>query len=161
METYEFMKTMGKRTNRVNQIYSDWARAYGINYNILSVLYTAYKNDKCSQKYICEQWCIPKQTVSTTCKDLMERGIITQAQNAEDKRASDLSLTEKGRKFAEPIVGELLNIESRVLDRMGKENVMKFFDLYRIYVEDIEIEFQIQQIRAVNKRRNGNAKNDN
>lgn len=141
METYEFMKTMGERANRVNQIYSAWAKKQGVSYNVLSVLYTAYKNEKCSQKYICEQWCLPKQTVSTTCMDLIARGIIVQAQSVEDKRASYISLTEKGLNFAAPIVGELLHLERRVLDRMGADDVMRFFRLYCAYVADMEIEF--------------------
>lgn len=86
MEPYEFMKSMGERANRVNQIYAAWAKRHGMNYNILAVLYTTYNNDQCSQKFVCEEWCLPKQTVNTTCRDLIASGIITQVQSTEDKR---------------------------------------------------------------------------
>lgn len=53
METYEFMNSMGE--NRMNQIYAVWAKRHGMNYNILAVLHTTYKNDQCSQKFVCEE----------------------------------------------------------------------------------------------------------
>lgn len=140
METYEFMKTMCERANRVDQVYATWAKQHGVNYNILAVLYTAYKNDKCSQKFICQEWCLPKQTVNTTCRTLIADGIIIQIPSLGDKREICISLTEKGRQFAEPIVTELLGIESRVLARMGQDDVRQFVDLYHTYVALIESE---------------------
>lgn len=142
MEPYEFMKSMGERANRVNQIYAAWAKRHGVNYNILAVLYTTYKTDQCSQKFVREEWCLPKQTVNTTCRDLIASGIITQVQSTEDKREIRISLTPKGRLFAAPIVTELLEIENSVLTRMGKDDVMRFFNLYHAYVECIELEFE-------------------
>lgn len=142
METYEFMKSMGERANRVNQIYSVWAKRHGVNYNILAVRYTAYKNDQCSQKFVCEEWCLPKQTVNTTCRNLIDLGIISQMKSKEDKREICISLTSKGRKYANPIITDLLETESRVLKRMGEDEVNKFFGLYHNYVANIESEFE-------------------
>lgn len=143
MDTYEFMKAMGEQTNRVKLIYSNWAKAHGVNYNVFSVLYTAYKNENCSQKYICEEWGLPKQTVNTTCKTLISQGMISRKQSLADKRECHISLTEKGRMYAAPIVEELLAIEKRVLNRMGEAKVLEFFRLYHTYVGDIEIEFAV------------------
>jgi len=144
METYEFMKRTGERANKINRIYADWAKAHGVNYNVMAVLYTAYNNDKCSQKYICEQWSVPKQTVNTTCKDLTASGIIEQAQSTGDKREICISLTEKGKAFATPLVTELLEIENRILGSMGQEQITRFFDLLMTYAETVEKEFSVK-----------------
>lgn len=135
METYEFMKRTGERANRINRLYADWAKSKGVSYNVMAVLYTAYHNDKCSQKYVCEEWSVPKQTVNTTCRDLMAKGIIEQVQSTGDKREICISLTEKGKAFANPLVGELLAIETRILSRMGQDRIKEFFDLYADYTE--------------------------
>jgi len=141
METYEFMKRTGERTNKINRIYADWAKRQGVNYNVMAVIYTAYHNDKCSQKYICDEWSVPKQTVNTTCRDLMASGIIEQVQSTGDKREICISLTEKGRAFANPLVTELLEIENRILDSMGQDRIKQFYDLLIAYTETVAKEF--------------------
>lgn len=144
MKTYEFMKRTGERANKINRIYADWAKMHGVNYNIMAVLYTAYHNDKCSQKYICEEWSVPKQTVNTICRDLTASGIIEQAQSTGDKREICISLTEMGKEFANPLVGELLEIENRILDTMGQDRIKQFFDLYMDYTDVVEKEFKVK-----------------
>lgn len=141
MKAYEFMKRTGERANKINRIYADWAKAHGVNYNVMAVLYTAYNNDKCSQKYICEEWSVPKQTVNTTCRDLIASGIIEQTQSNGDKREICISLTKKGKAFATPLVCELLEIENRILDSMGQDKIKEFFDLYMAYTDVVEKEF--------------------
>ena len=142
METYEFMRVVGERTSKIDKVYHDCAKSHVISYNVLAVLYTAYKNENCSQKYICEEWYVPKQTVNTICKDLIKLGIITQVHNPEDRRQACISLTKKGKELAEPIVSELLEIESRVLARMGNSDTLQLLKLYCDFVESIEIEFE-------------------
>ena len=110
----------------------------------MAVLYTAYHNDKCSQKYICEEWSVPKQTVNTTCRDLMAAGIIEQSQSTGDKRETCISLTEKGKAFAYPLVNELLEIEGRILGGLGEEKIKLFFDLLIAYTETVEKEFAVK-----------------
>lgn len=144
METYEFMKRTGERTNRINRIYAEWAKTHGVNYTVMAVLYTAYHNDKCSQKYICEEWSVPKQTVNTTCRDLTASGIIKKVQSTGDKREICISLTEKGREFANPLVSELLEIENRILGSMGEERIAQFFDLLMTYAQTVEREFAVK-----------------
>lgn len=143
MKTYAFMKTIGERTNRTRQIYANWAKSHGVSYNAMSVLYTACQNKDCSQKYIGEEWCVPKQTVSVTCRELIAAGIIERTRNAGDKREKHIRLTEKGKAFAEPLVRELLEIEDRVLRRMSEDGVERFFNLYLEYTKSIETEFAV------------------
>ena len=141
METYEFMKKTGEGASRIRRIYSAWAKAHGVNYNVLATLYTACYNDKCSQKYICEEWGVPKQTVNTTCRELTASGVIEQIQSTDDRREICISLTEKGKAFAQPLVDELSKIEDRILSRMGREDVARFFELFMRYAEIAKKEF--------------------
>lgn len=144
METYEFMKITGERANAINRKYAEWAKLHGVNYNIMAVLYTAYHNQNCSQKFICEEWQIPKQTVNTTCRDLIRSGIIEQKQSTGDKREICISLTEKGKEFANPLVCELLEIENRILNYMGQEKTKSLFDLLISYSKIVEKEFSFK-----------------
>lgn len=141
METYDFMRNLGERVNKVNALYYKWAKLNGMTYNRLAVLYVAYKNDLCSQKHICLEWTLPKQTVNTTCKELQQESYILQIKNENNKREICISLTEKGRKFAKPIVEKLLAIESKVIGHIGSENAKEFLRLFNLFCDDMEKEF--------------------
>ena len=111
-----------------------------MTYNVLAVLYTAYNNDGCTQKSICHEWGLLKQTANNTCQNLKRDGIITLTKGVKDKREMNIHLTEKGLAYAEPIIRGLLEIESRVISRLG-ENAQKLMDLYVDYAEKFETEF--------------------
>lgn len=141
METYAFMKKLGKETSKIQQYYIAWAKKQGVNYNILAVLYVIYKNGKCLQKNISDEWSIPKQTVNATCKSMLANGLIKQEKNDADRREIFLSFTEKGKELAVPIVESLLAIESGVLNRMGEETTELFLQMFSAYADYMEHEF--------------------
>ena len=142
MNTYEFMKSTGELTYRSQQNYIDFAKAHGVNYNTLAVLYTSYINDGCTQMQVTNEWYVPKQTVNTICKNLIAEGIISKTKSDRDHRESCISLTEKGKKFAGPIVEKLLKIESGAVAMMGEENVLKFFEAYKKFNDILDAEFR-------------------
>lgn len=74
----------------------------------------------------------------------MASGIIEQAQSNSDKREICISLTEKGKAFANPLVKELLEIENRILNSMGQDRIKQFFDLLMTYAETVEKEFSVK-----------------
>lgn len=141
MDTYGFTKVMGGiSVTRIRLVYINWAKRHGLSYYVLAVLYTVYNNDGCTQKSICREWGLLKQTANNTCKSLKKAGIITQTQGVKDKREMNIHLTEKGLKYAEPIIKELLEIETRTIGLLG-ENAQKLMDLYVDYAEKFETEF--------------------
>ena len=141
METYEFMKNGSELFNKIYNNYSLWAKRHGISYNELSVLYTVFNNGKCTQKCICDEWFLPKQTVNSVCKNMIKTVIIIMEQNPMDKRETLISLTPKGRSIAEPITNELLTVEENVMQSMGKEKLIQFMSLYREYALIVEQKF--------------------
>lgn len=141
MDTYGFTKIMGGiSVTRIRFVYIEWAKKHGLSYNVLAVLYTAYNNEGCTQKSVCREWGLLKQTANNTCMNLKRAGMITQTRGTKDKREMNIHLTEKGMAFAEPIIRGLLEIETRVINRLG-ENAEKLMELYVDYAEKFETEF--------------------
>lgn len=138
MDTYEFMRILGERSNRVDRLYYKWAKAFGLSYNLLAVLYVAYKDPNSTQKVVCEEWGLPKQTVNTVCKELRDKGYLTLEKSRRDGREARLSLTEKGKNMAKPIVERLLSIESRILESMGKDAVCDLLALFNTFCDEAE-----------------------
>lgn len=148
MEAIEFMKVLGEKMNKIQQFYHRWAKSQGINYNILAVMYVSYRQDGCSQKNICDEWGIHKQTVNAVCMRLTADGVITQVKNSKDKRETCISLTEKGKQIAAPIVEKLFKIERNVISHMGEEKALEFLKTYSGYSDFMEIEFT-KSVRSV------------
>lgn len=130
----------GISVTRIRMVYIEWAKRHGLSYNVLAVLYTAYNNDGCTQKSICREWGLLKQTANNTCQSLKNAGIITLTKGVKDKREMNIHLTEKGMEFTKPIISGLLEVETRVINRLG-DNARRLMDLYVDYAEKFETEF--------------------
>lgn len=130
----------GISVTRIRLVYIDWAKKHGLSYNVLAVLYTVYNNDGCTQKSICAEWGLLKQTANNACMNLKREGVITQTQGVKDKREMNIHLTEKGRAYAEPIIKGLMEIETRAIGSLGG-NAEKLVKLYVDYAEKFEREF--------------------
>ena len=142
MSIQNFMGTLCEKDNRIHGLYASWAKAKGINYNMLAVLCSVYKRSGCTQRHICDEWCLAKQTVNTTCKELIFSGWLVLEQGQTDKRETSLALTDKGRDFVTPIVEELNGIEERIYNKLSSGKVDKLMKLYMEYAELTEAEFE-------------------
>ena len=142
MSIQNFMGTLCEKDNRIHGLYASWARVRGINYNILAVLCSVYKNSGCTQRHICDEWCLAKQTVNTTCKELISSGLLVLEQGQNDKRETSLALTDEGKRFVAPIIVELSGIEERIYKKLGSGKVEKLMTLYMEYAALTEAEFE-------------------
>ena len=112
-----------------------------MSYNTLAVLYTSYINNGCTQKRVTPEWYVPKQTVSTICKELISEGLLSKVRGDNDHRETIVSLTEKGREYTAPIVEELLAIESGIIARLGDDGAREFVEIYSAFSEIMDSEF--------------------
>lgn len=102
--------------------YEEWAKQYGISYNCLLVLYSLWEDrDNCTQKEICSQWVLPKQTVNTILKELQKKGMIEFEVMEKDHRNKSIHLTDEGICFAEEIIPALQDLEVSVMEELGGE----------------------------------------
>ena len=141
MNAYEFMKKAGELTSKNQQHYHDFAKAHGVNYNTLAVLYTCYINRGCTQKQVTIEWYVPKQTVNTICNELISEGLLTKVRGEKDRRETIISLTAKGIEKAAPIVEKLLSVEGGIIEGMGDDGAREFLELYSAYCDILDREF--------------------
>ena len=139
MNAYEFLTQGNELVQSTQQLYHDFAKENGVNYNVLAVLYTCSVNGGCTQKKIATEWQLPKQTVNSVCKELLESGILQKERSGKDHRETKMSLTEKGEKVALPVVNKLVKTEERILERLGQEKAKKFLKIY-LEIRDVMVE---------------------
>ena len=91
-------------------LYERWARLHGLTYNSLTVLIAVAdrRRGTCTQKSICREWALPKQTVNTILKDFEKQGL----------RSKAIHLTEQGREFCAETLGSLKKLELFIIEQM-------------------------------------------
>ena len=135
----EFWKAWGQ----TNSIYSDWATSKNVNYYVLFVLYALDNHESMTQKKICDYTGIVKQTVNSVIKTLKSNECIMLSSSLEDGREKQVTLTEKGRKYAKELLTPLYDLENSVFKIMGSdrveqmiESIMLFNTIFKNEMED-------------------------
>lgn len=112
-------------TLRIDQLYSHWARAQGINHHLLAIFSTLDVHGCCTQKQISETWTLPKQTVSNLCRQLQDEGLIIIESSDSDRREKRMRLSEKGLAHATPILDRLKSRETQAMQDFGEARTAK------------------------------------
>lgn len=122
---------LGQQMNEMDATMDAWISKLGLGYNHYAVLYSlaAAENGQCTQKQICDEWCLPKQTVFNVCKEYKEKGWIEFSESAVDKREKILRLTADGKAKAEPIWAATHQLSDKVFAKFGKRKTEQLFAL--------------------------------
>lgn len=133
---------LGKKISEIDECIDALIAKTGLSHSEFAVLYTLAKDGRSTQKKIGEEWLIPKQTVFNVCKDFRQKGLVQIGEQSVDKRERAMSLTQKGRDAADPIVRASDELGERVFARLGEKNAQKLFSLLTRFCEicDKEIE---------------------
>lgn len=119
-ELTEQLKRFYTLWRETNAIYEEWAKRHGISYYELLILFSLNENEEgCTQKEICDQWILPKQTVNSILQNLLKQGMVGFEVMEKDRRNKAVLLTDSGKKFADDIICKLQQQEKEVMRRMG------------------------------------------
>ena len=114
-------------------IYFEWSRRHNISYHEMLVLYTIRENGYCTQKQICDNYLLPKQTIHNIISNMRENGILIYDESLSVSREKVFVLSEKGREYAAPFLESLDLVESGAMEILGKEKLNKLIELLLEY----------------------------
>lgn len=117
------IKALGHFFGQTIMLYSDFAKQEGISYNKSAILISIFDYEEVTQRKICAEWGLPKQTVSTLCKSFEQDGFIAYKATSNDNREKYLVMTEKRRTEFQSLMNKLNAVESYAFQKMGKEQV--------------------------------------
>ncbi len=109
-ENFKEIRQLMLATNKIDGVYYFFAKKLGINENKLAVLYALDDGNPHSQKQICEEWLIPKTTISTIIKELEAEGYLTLVVGSHTKEKT-ICLTDKGVVYVKNIMKEVYEAE--------------------------------------------------
>lgn len=117
-------------------VYSSLARRSGLSDCAFWLMYAIRDTTgKCTQKSICFQWTICKQTLNSALKGLENRGLIVLVSDHEDKKSKQIQLTEQGVHFAEKYIDIVFELEQETLRQMSPEERCAIIESNRHYLE--------------------------
>lgn len=119
---------------QIDWLYEDYAKAKGMTYMSMSVLEAIYEHQQgCTQKLICQETHYPKQNVNLIVKSFLLDGYVVLQELPADRRNKQIALTEKGRAYAEEMVGKLWQVDAdatEALTASQREELLKLIAIY-------------------------------
>ncbi|WP_373101168.1 MULTISPECIES: MarR family winged helix-turn-helix transcriptional regulator [Pasteurellaceae] len=121
---------------QLSDIYAGVAKQHNLTLNELHFLYAVGRSGVVSPSAIGDKWSLPKQTVTSVCKQLDRKGFLQFESNEQDKRGKQIRLTASGEAFVRPLIDALTQAELQVSAQFGEE---KFAALLRHFEQLLQI----------------------
>ena len=125
-----------------NQLYRDVAASFGISESAFNILYAIYLAGEkgISQRDICMQMCIGKQTVNSSIHKLEREGVVV-LESGPGRRGLLSHLTPVGRKLAERTIVPMIEAELAALREFDDKELELVLLLGRRYTDALRSHF--------------------
>lgn len=134
------IKALDLVMSRINGMNFRWAQEHELNAYTAKVLYALADGNEMTQKRICEVCGMPKQTVNNVIRTLYRDGMAVLKPQESDRREKAVSLTEKGQEYLQETLAPLVELETRILRRMGREKYELMLEALTEYSKAMEKE---------------------
>ncbi len=125
MDERTFFYALGKLVYRIDGVYEQYGKRCRVGSpNLLWILYALNDGERHSQKQICEDWAIPRSTANTIVKDLESKNYVALSQIEGERRELLVSLTSRGKEFADGILADLYEREREIYAEVEEPEVL-------------------------------------
>ncbi len=112
MDKQQIIYSIGYEIQQIDNAYAAYAGKTDVSYLTLTVLrLISDMNGTCTQKDISDNCDASKQSVNAVISSLLKKEYIILTEQTSDRRKKCISLTEKGKTYADSILGPLEQIE--------------------------------------------------
>lgn len=131
--TEQLLNDVNRAIIKFRGVYSEWSKKHNISYNEMLVLYTIRENGYCTQKQICDNYLLPRQTINHVITNMRKEEILIYNKEKSLGREKAFSLTEKGETYAKEFLLSLNTIETQAVEKMGMEKFLTMTKLIQEY----------------------------
>lgn len=117
-----------------DSVYEEYAKSVGLSYTSLLILYEIYEVENCTQKILCEDCFMPKQTVNAVVTSFYKKGWIRLEEMAQDRRNKTIHLTEKGLNDTREILENVKENENRAMEQLSESERETLMSLTKKFV---------------------------
>lgn len=144
-ESLNLLNGLNRAIIKFRGIYSQWSSEHSISYHEMLVLYTIREHGYCTQKQICEQYILPKQTINNVIVAMRKAGILILDDSHSKGKEKAFILSRQGETYAAPFLKSLDTVEDHALEQLGKEKLQTLTDLLLEY--DIALNAAMEEAR--------------
>lgn len=123
-------------------VYVEWTKKNKMTYTEMLVLYSLRDGLAYTQKEICEQYQMPKQTVNNVITALRQSGYLCFQQDQKNRKEKKMELTKEGEKYCESALASLTQIENNTIKIMGEGRANELADRINEYTEMLRNELK-------------------
>ena len=137
-KTIVLFKDLNVAFNRVRGAYALWAKENQVGYHEMMVLYALQEGSCHTQRQICDQYLLPKQTINNIISFLQAQGYLKLVSDTADRREKRLALTVSGQQYTDQLLMPLRRIEEAMLLQMNPDELQKMADMVLRYGQILE-----------------------
>ena len=124
---------------RMDAVYDRWAKAHGMTYTELMVLYALWETKQpITQRDLCQERHLPKQTVNSVLHALAKRQLVVFRESALDHRRKEILLTPALRALDCEVMHELHAFVIQIIQRVGITSMKTMLTEMRRFLEAFE-----------------------
>lgn len=110
-------------SNEIDAFFTQLAIQSGLSVSAHWTLYFIRQSENgCTQKSICKQWSMSKQTVNSALKVLNQKGMITLHPSEDDRRSKQIHLTLEGEAFAKKHLDVIFAAEEKTFMELSESS---------------------------------------
>ncbi len=128
-EALDLLNGVNRAIIQFRGIYSAWSGKHGKSYHEMLVYYTIREYGYCTQKQICDNYLLPKQTIHNVIQAMRKCGILEEREGGKRGREKVFALTERGQAEEASFLRAMGDAESKALKKMGEEKLRRLTEL--------------------------------
>lgn len=119
----------------LNIEYEEYARSLGMSYSSLFVLgIICFHANGCTQKTICDESYLPKQTVNAIITGFLKHGLVKLVEVNSDRRRKTIHLTESGLEYANSVLQKIKKAEDNAMDSLDNIQRETLLETTRLFI---------------------------
>lgn len=150
-------KMICRYMNEFDLQYHKLAEYFGLSDSSFWILYELYESKNgCTQKELCYDYAINKQTINSAVKCLIKEGYVILENLEDSKKYKVLKLTEDGKNIAKNTIGKVMRLENKTSKDIDENEMLQVVS----FLEKQAIIFT-NEVNAVINDKNRRDKNEN
>ena len=129
----QVLNGMNRAVIRYRTTYAQWTAQHHTNYHEMLIFYTIREQGYFTQKQVCEDFRLPRQTIHNVVAGMRRAGLLQHSPSLSIGREKAFTLTEQGKAYCAPLLGDLLAVEEAAIRQIGLEKMQAITDLLNEY----------------------------